>query len=32
MGSDLLRQYDYAEEGDTTFREHPGRQNFTCKV
>lgn len=30
--SDLLRQYDYAEEGDTTFREHPERQNFTCKV
>ncbi|KAH7120603.1 lipid acyl hydrolase [Dactylonectria macrodidyma] len=30
--SELLRQYDYAEYGDVSFREHPERQNFTCKV
>ncbi|KAH7139692.1 acyl transferase/acyl hydrolase/lysophospholipase [Dactylonectria estremocensis] len=30
--SELLRQYDYAEYGDICFREHPERQNFTCKV
>lgn len=30
--NELLKQYDYAEEGDVSYREHPERQNFTCKV
>ncbi|KAK3983768.1 acyl transferase/acyl hydrolase/lysophospholipase [Cladorrhinum sp. PSN332] len=31
---ELLRQYDYAESGshDVSYREHPERENFTCKV
>ncbi|KAF7557436.1 hypothetical protein G7Z17_g700 [Cylindrodendrum hubeiense] len=32
VGTSTGGQYDYAEEGDVTFREHPERQNFTCKV
>lgn len=30
--TELLRQYDYAEENDVTYERSPHLQNFTCKT